>query len=470
MKEESKMEEIEEEIDLELDGKKKNEDRVTCSDQSTLSPSSDENSSERIIFQPKHSIPSREQESIGAKEKNKNLISNPFNAPTFLPGESKGEEAPKPDLLVMMRGGGAPKRSNSSHPSGAISTASSSFHPLIQALKEWSYSSFLVNKQRLAERILLPLQSGGNSASSPRDDPHVILRSRDPVLESRIECLKKSREKHEEMERIVERSILPALESLSSAFSSLALLMNDLSVPSTTDYSLIPNGATSQEPESEEEEDLARVASVNLSSCDNSLSAHYKQLSNQLGVHGVETDKLRAGLDFFCSSLRTLIDQSMKDCFETIRDLESARITFDAERNHHHAQLIRIASSSQAGEREGEDGERELLDRLNLLEARFEGLKKDVEVKLNFLFFNQEKVMRKESALLSSLFSAYFAPSLTGQPLSGSSSSSLDSNLDLVLRAYSIKMVAPRERNDSRLGRLAAARRSLSIPSNLSRK
>ena len=152
MKEESKMEEIEEEIDLELDGKKKSEDRVTCSDQSTLSPSSDENSSERIIFQPKHSIPSREQESIGAKERNKNLISNPFNAPTFLSGESsKEEEAPKPDLLVMMRGGGAPKRSNSSHSSGAISMASSSFHPLIQALKEWSYSSFLLNKQRLAK-------------------------------------------------------------------------------------------------------------------------------------------------------------------------------------------------------------------------------------------------------------------------------------------------------------------------------
>ena len=54
-----------------------------------------------------------------------------------------------------------------------------------------------------------------------------------------------------------------------------------------------------REPELEEEEDLARVASVNLSSRDNSLSAHYKQLSNQLGVHGAETDKLRAGLDFF---------------------------------------------------------------------------------------------------------------------------------------------------------------------------
>lgn len=303
-------------------------------------------------------------------------------------------------------------------PSTSAAAGSASGNPLVQVIRDSVYSSFRYNKQRVQEH-LLPLFPFPSSHSVPRPAPF-LLKSTDPVLESRIAALKASRCQLKQVVRVTSGPILTSLNTLCSSFSQLNSLLSDMN-SSRFDFS--KGSSTSIE--------TARGQRAS------DTEQQLRDLTCTLRLLSAETEKMKAGIEFLNANMDTLVRKSMEDTLSTCSNLEVARIEFDAERNYL-LSSAHIATGSSSGTKGGTNTSANSTTetsgqttRVAALENKYNTLKSDVSVKLDFLSANKDKVLNKSLSLMHALVTSYF------HPLPGSTASR--SKLDQVLRAYSIK-------------------------------
>ncbi|KAI1893604.1 hypothetical protein AGOR_G00125430 [Albula goreensis] len=140
------------------------------------------------------------------------------------------------------------------------------------------------------------------------------------------------------------------------------------------------------------------------------LSQKSPELQDEFG-YNAETQKLLCkngetllgAINFFVSSINTLVNKTMEDTLMTIKMYENARLEFDAYR----ADLEELSMGPR---------DAVTLARIDVAQQQFqihkdkyERLRSDVTIKLKFLEENKVKVMHKQLLLFHNAISAYFA-------------------------------------------------------------
>ncbi|XP_053500615.1 arfaptin-2b isoform X1 [Ictalurus furcatus] len=140
------------------------------------------------------------------------------------------------------------------------------------------------------------------------------------------------------------------------------------------------------------------------------LSQKSPELRDEFG-YNAETQKLLCkngetllgAINFFVSSINTLVNKTMEDTLMTIKMYENARLEFDAYRadleelNMGPRDAMTIARIDAAQEQ------------FQIHKDKYERLRNDVSIKLKFLEENKVKVMHKQLLLFHNAISAYFA-------------------------------------------------------------
>ena len=147
------------------------------------------------------------------------------------------------------------------------------------------------------------------------------------------------------------------------------------------------------------------------------LAVDFRQNADMLRSISKSGEKLILALRFFCSNLDTVANKTIEDTILTIKAYESARLEYDAEKNAV-ANLLPAQAASAAN-----------TEKLISSKAKFERLRDDVSVKIQFLEENKAKVMHKQLVLLHNAFAAY--------------SSGNDASLENTLKQFSIKTSGP---------------------------
>ncbi|XP_028818796.1 arfaptin-2a isoform X7 [Denticeps clupeoides] len=140
------------------------------------------------------------------------------------------------------------------------------------------------------------------------------------------------------------------------------------------------------------------------------LSQKSPELQDEFG-YNAETQKLLCkngetllgAINFFVSSINTLVHKTMEDTLMTIKMYENARLEFDAYR----ADLEELS----AGPRDANTMVRIEFaqQQYQVQREKYERLRSDVSIKLKFLEENKVKVMHKQLLLFHNAISAYFA-------------------------------------------------------------
>nr|XP_061811939.1 arfaptin-2-like isoform X4 [Nerophis lumbriciformis] len=140
------------------------------------------------------------------------------------------------------------------------------------------------------------------------------------------------------------------------------------------------------------------------------LSQKSPELQDEFG-YNAETQKLLCkngesllgAINFFVSSIDTLVNKTMEDTLMTIKHYENARLEFDAYRSD--------LEELSLGPRDGA-----AMVRIEMAQHdyqvhrdKYERLRSDVTIKLKFLEENKVKVMHKQLLLFHNAISAYFA-------------------------------------------------------------
>ncbi|XP_047451106.1 arfaptin-2-like isoform X3 [Mugil cephalus] len=140
------------------------------------------------------------------------------------------------------------------------------------------------------------------------------------------------------------------------------------------------------------------------------LSQKSPELQDEFG-YNAETQKLLCkngeallgAINFFVSSVNTLVNKTMEDTLLTIKQYENARLEFDAYRSdleelslgpRDAATMVRIELAQHD---------------YQVHRDKYERLRSDVTIKLKFLEENKVKVMHKQLLLFHNAISAYFA-------------------------------------------------------------
>uniref|UniRef100_A0A3P9M958 ADP-ribosylation factor interacting protein 2a n=1 Tax=Oryzias latipes TaxID=8090 RepID=A0A3P9M958_ORYLA len=140
------------------------------------------------------------------------------------------------------------------------------------------------------------------------------------------------------------------------------------------------------------------------------LSQKSPELQDEFG-YNAETQKLLCkngesllgAINFFVSSVNTLVNKTMEDTLITIKHYENARLEFDAYRSDLEELSMgpRDAASMVRIEMAQHD--------YQIHRDKYERLRSDVTIKLKFLEENKVKVMHKQLLLFHNATSAYFA-------------------------------------------------------------
>ncbi|XP_053201475.1 arfaptin-2-like [Panonychus citri] len=269
----------------------------------------------------------------------------------------------------------------------------------IEAIKEWSITTFKCTKQLVNEKL------------------GKVQRTIDTGLESEIDKLRETQKKYSHILRIardmssmysslVQQQIL-LYESLSDLSLKEPKVDTKISSSSSSVTSNVSGGGSSVGGGDGNGED------VNNSLSSLNLSADFRQNAEMLRLVSKNGEKLILALRFFCSNLSTLVNKTIDDTIVTIRQFEQARLEYDAERNSV-ANLLPAQAAAAAS-----------TENLIAARAKYERLRQDVIIKLKFLDENKAKVMHKQLILFHNAFTAY---------ASGNAST-----LDSTLRQFSIK-------------------------------
>ncbi|XP_019114890.1 arfaptin-2 isoform X1 [Larimichthys crocea] len=140
------------------------------------------------------------------------------------------------------------------------------------------------------------------------------------------------------------------------------------------------------------------------------LSQKSPELQDEFG-YNAETQKLLCkngeallgAINFFVSSVNTLVNKTMEDTLLTIKLYENARLEFDAYRSDLEEMSLgpRDAATMVRIEMAQHD--------YQIHRDKYERLRSDVTIKLKFLEENKVKVMHKQLLLFHNAISAYFA-------------------------------------------------------------
>ena len=169
-------------------------------------------------------------------------------------------------------------------------------------------------------------------------------------------------------------------------------------------------------------------------------------------------DKLLSAIRFFTDALDTLINKTMQDTLLTIKQYQYARVQYDALRNEHEADPSAATAPTANGSFQQQDfasttpnsSSFDSHSNLEVHKSRFEGLHRDVDVKLklldenkvgvlfNFVLFSrvigclfQLKVMSRQLTLFETALAAF---------MSGNAS-----ELDTVVKEFKIKVTEQTE-------------------------
>jgi len=118
-------------------------------------------------------------------------------------------------------------------------------------------------------------------------------------------------------------------------------------------------------------------------------------------------EQLIAALNFFVSSVNTIVNKTMEDSISTVRQYEVSRVEYDAYRSD----LEYYATAPKTEVNQLKQGE--TLCEFNNKKAEFEKLRSDVQIKLKFLDENRVKVMQKQLLLFHTAVSSYFSGNQT---------------------------------------------------------
>ncbi|KAL7832114.1 hypothetical protein AOLI_G00296620 [Acnodon oligacanthus] len=160
------------------------------------------------------------------------------------------------------------------------------------------------------------------------------------------------------------------------------------------------------------------------------LSQKSPELQDEFG-YNAETQRLLCkngetllgAINFFVSSINTLVNKTMEDTLMTIKLYENARLEYDAYRTdleelsagpRDAATMVRIEVAQQE---------------YQIHKDKYERLRSDVTIKLKFLEENKVKVMHKQLLLFHNAISAYFAGN--------------QQQLEQTLRQFSVKLKPP---------------------------
>uniref|UniRef100_A0A3P8SR56 ADP-ribosylation factor interacting protein 2a n=1 Tax=Amphiprion percula TaxID=161767 RepID=A0A3P8SR56_AMPPE len=140
------------------------------------------------------------------------------------------------------------------------------------------------------------------------------------------------------------------------------------------------------------------------------LSQKSPELQDEFG-YNAETQKLLCkngeallgAINFFVSSVNTLVNKTMEDTLMTIRLYENARLEFDAYRSD--LEELSLGPRDAAAMVRIEMAQHDY----QVHRDKYERLRSDVTIKLKFLEENKVKVMHKQLLLFHNAISAYFA-------------------------------------------------------------
>ncbi|XP_067322482.1 arfaptin-2 isoform X1 [Anolis sagrei] len=160
------------------------------------------------------------------------------------------------------------------------------------------------------------------------------------------------------------------------------------------------------------------------------LSQKSPELQEEFG-YNAETQKLLCkngetllgAVNFFVSSINTLVNKTMEDTLMTVKLYETARLEYDAYRTD--------LEEANLGPRDAGTFCRLEAAQANFHahRAKYEKLRADVAVKLKFLEENKVKVMHKQLLLFHNAISAYFAGNQT--------------QLEQTLKQFNIRLKSP---------------------------
>lgn len=255
-----------------------------------------------------------------------------------------------------------PSLSSSAH-SDIINSSSiiTTKHTPIDALKEWSLSTYKCTKQMLNEKL------------------GKCDRTVDLELEAEIEKLRDSQNRYEQ--------VLLLSKNMCNQYSIMIMQQNAM-------YEHLNELAI-------------RETKSSLSSADNyekhsTLSNDFKQNAEMMRSIAKNGEKLLSALKFFTSNLHTLVFKTIEDTVVTIRAFEAARLEYDAERNNINSMMC---ASGQA------NNSTTIItsDKVNQTKAKYEKLRDDVAVKMKFLEEHRVKVMQRQLVLFHNAFAAFHA-------------------------------------------------------------
>uniref|UniRef100_H9GG58 ARF interacting protein 2 n=1 Tax=Anolis carolinensis TaxID=28377 RepID=H9GG58_ANOCA len=134
-------------------------------------------------------------------------------------------------------------------------------------------------------------------------------------------------------------------------------------------------------------------------------------------------ETLLGAVNFFVSSINTLVNKTMEDTLMTVKQYETARLEYDAYRTD--------LEEANLGPRDAGTFCRLEAAQANFHahRAKYEKLRADVAVKLKFLEENKVKVMHKQLLLFHNAISAYFAGNQT--------------QLEQTLKQFNIRLKSP---------------------------
>ncbi|XP_047017333.1 arfaptin-2a isoform X4 [Ictalurus punctatus] len=160
------------------------------------------------------------------------------------------------------------------------------------------------------------------------------------------------------------------------------------------------------------------------------LSQKSPELQDEFG-YNAETQKLLCkngetllgAINFFVSSINTLVNKTMEDTLMTIKMYENARLEYDAYRTD--LEELSAGPRDAAAMMRIEFAQQEY----QIHRDKYERLRSDVTIKLKFLEENKVKVMHKQLLLFHNAISAYFAGN--------------QQQLEQTLRQFNVKLKRP---------------------------
>ncbi|TKS80795.1 Arfaptin-2 ADP-ribosylation factor-interacting protein 2 [Collichthys lucidus] len=287
-----------------------------------------------------------------------------FN-PEYLDRRRAPAPAPGPDIRMKSRGAGMPRSQSAAgrlaqqtqqHPGSENHNASNSTEEVsrgvavekLDSVKKWGINTYKCTKQMFSERF------GRGS------------RTVDLELEAQIDVLRDTKSKYENILRLA-TALISHFQSMVQTQQALGDTFTDLSQKS---------------PELQDE------------------FGYNAETQKLLCKNG---EALLGAINFFVSSVNTLVNKTMEDTLMTIKLYENARLEFDAYRSDLEEMSLgpRDAATMVRIEMAQHD--------YQIHRDKYERLRSDVTIKLKFLEENKVKVMHKQLLLFHNAISAYFA-------------------------------------------------------------